>query len=1224
MMINIDALITALENVNSQLQGEFVKLNRDEGKFVESNREGEFIIVESRKFVTEGRLEHLKKLKQLEREPTSAELNVMVAAKTAFGKTYDIGMWSHVLAQAGSHHLVAVPGDQLVGQAKKMISETFNIDIKTPKTVQELKDVLKNATTGPVTIIVTHDLLLQQEHDFLLQQENDRQSEDQKSEKPNMWISIDEADNIKQPNAFANMCKLSEVYPTTYLTATPKRRIFNRCGKIIAPAWSNIRCIARTIKTVNVIAKTNKKEKFTTALAIYTVFALAPALMLMPIVMEYVVAGFATIGIASNFWLYSMLIDSLQMTVSVWIISIIVLPITWIISKVINVDPKDLILGVVANISSLANNEKSSPAHEYIEECEEAFNYAERVNVDDLLTSVRWNIQSPIGENALILADEIDNIVNLSFALHGEDNTVYENGKIYTRYEVYNKFRPEEKSYKNYRIALRESNFINCVKKQYSNLTDKQLSELTQKVDLSGTAKYLKNRVMHSMIDLTLSYLMNCDNITLDEERKKDLNKLVESVQGKVKDASDNGIVSFLKKKGFSEKFARNELLPQIKAVISGLKGSNKDSKEVNDKNRKLIVDNWHLSKDLHDLIEKGGVLHDLSSFCEKNKCVFAGLGKNNLGIKENEPFFKITHNKSDEGSDEYSAKYCEYNKEDIDNLAKYALTTIVDESKGRGFDSEYNHVASIFTDSCSQFNDPSEALQNLGRNREKNPNRQPWFFAAASEKTEVLIEEILAKLNSDPKDFCKNILFPANDRYNELLIGRMGVELGEAIEDYISKNVDALGNIDETALKNFSESLIKKTHEKLNDINDFKAEGTKKDLDTVLESTAEYLRSYEDRIRNNGKLSLGNRAIFFTAGVVLKVFYYAWFAFDYIIFVAKSLTLNEKALNESDNGKKVLAYDYVVKNYNIENELRSEKIFDEALEIAKNIYQKFREESHDNSKLTECMGKIANLFDNKIYKNALDQLLSPFLLKKENEKHLSTILNTIYPHEDNESKLKQIIGFKKALENKKCETVEDLESQKAETIVSKYCKGDTYDNTDLCKIVGWIKSINREVIECQAYCHNVDHLIKIGEPKLKTNHHMFNVRAVYSNGTFFKNSYTHPVFMLFAGLICVARYFILTTLIPGPLRFIMPAVVPQLVSLLLIALYCFCPEKFREFLFGANITNVSRSEVNELDLISKQSEVERMNEIADDISNGLYSIDVQQPMQAEQLPMQV
>ncbi|OCA06553.1 hypothetical protein [Wolbachia endosymbiont of Trichogramma pretiosum] len=45
----------------------------------------------------------------------------------------------------------------------------------------------------------------------------------------------------------------------------------------------------------------------------------------------------------------------------------------------------------------------------------------------------------------------------------------------------------------------------------------------------------------------------------------------------------------------------------------------------------------------------------------------------------------------------------------------------VIDGSKGRGFDSEYNHVASIFADSVNQFNNPSEALRNLGRNRERN-----------------------------------------------------------------------------------------------------------------------------------------------------------------------------------------------------------------------------------------------------------------------------------------------------------------------------------------------------------------------------------------------------------------------------------------------------------------------------------------------------------------------
>ncbi|MFL3876736.1 hypothetical protein [Wolbachia endosymbiont of Trichogramma kaykai] len=43
----------------------------------------------------------------------------MIDAETGFGKTYDIGILSHVLTQAGFHHLVAVPSGDLVNQAKK-------------------------------------------------------------------------------------------------------------------------------------------------------------------------------------------------------------------------------------------------------------------------------------------------------------------------------------------------------------------------------------------------------------------------------------------------------------------------------------------------------------------------------------------------------------------------------------------------------------------------------------------------------------------------------------------------------------------------------------------------------------------------------------------------------------------------------------------------------------------------------------------------------------------------------------------------------------------------------------------------------------------------------------------------------------------------------------------------------------------------------------------------
>ncbi|MGL9757934.1 MAG: DEAD/DEAH box helicase [Wolbachia sp.] len=196
------SIISGLEEINCKLQGESIKL--DDTK--------ESIIVARRKPVVEGVLEHL-------RNSCTTNCNVMIDAETGFGKTYDIGLWSHVLAQAGFHHLVAVPSSDLVNQAKKMMSSAFTVKIETPKTTEEIKNLLQG--NEPTTIIVTHDLLL-----------HDRKFEDQNAK---LWITVDEADSINKQQDFENMCKLDEKYPTTYLTTTPKRRILNRCGKVISP-----------------------------------------------------------------------------------------------------------------------------------------------------------------------------------------------------------------------------------------------------------------------------------------------------------------------------------------------------------------------------------------------------------------------------------------------------------------------------------------------------------------------------------------------------------------------------------------------------------------------------------------------------------------------------------------------------------------------------------------------------------------------------------------------------------------------------------------------------------------------------------------------------------------------------------------------------------------------------------------------------------------------------
>lgn len=132
------------------------------------------------------------------------------------------------------------------------------------------------------------------------------------------------------------------------------------------------------------------------------------------------------------------------------------------------------------------------------------------------------------------------------------------------------------------------------------------------------------------------------------------MSELIEDVKKNVSTTNDNNIISYLERKGFSEQFARDELLLQIKTVIEAL--SKSDNEQCS-----LIVDNWRLSKELHDLMEREeGILHSLIDFCKQNKCIFAGIGKNDLGIGENRPFSAIIRNQIGK----YRTIYCDYEKE--------------------------------------------------------------------------------------------------------------------------------------------------------------------------------------------------------------------------------------------------------------------------------------------------------------------------------------------------------------------------------------------------------------------------------------------------------------------------------------------------------------------------------------------------------------------------------
>lgn len=1130
-----------------------------------------------------------------------------------------------------------------------MIDGAFIVDVKTPKTVQEIKDALK--VTEPTTITVTHDLLLQQE--------NDRKFEEQNGEKPKLWVSVDEADSINKQQAFENMCKLDAEYPMTYLTATPKKRILNRCGKIISPTRSSRRCIADTIKTINVIAKTNEREKFNRAFVVNVAATIIPLITLFPIINSNVAA---IIGLTSDYWLYSALINNLYFTISFIILSIVMLPIWWALTKITGIEFKELLLRFAANVRSLFTRERSSPAHEYVEECEEVFNYNKLVDSDNLLESVRWNIQSPVGENALILVDDVNSIINLSFALQGKNNLVYEDG---TRYEVYNKFQPEGMSYQDYRLKLRQSNFINCVKKKHPSLTEEKISELKEKVDFSDTAKYLKYRVMHSMIDLTLSYLVKCDDTALDKKRREDLDDLIKNI-AKVSTANDGSIIAFLEKKGFSEEFARGELLPQIKTVIKALGDSN-------DGQRRLIVDNWHLSKELHSFIEQqGGILHNLNDFCEKNKCIFAGMKKNDLGVEKGKSFFRLhNYEVTPSGRGKCEVDCCNYDQGDLSTLAKYALITIIDESKGRGFDSEYNHVASIFTDSTSQFNNPAEALQNLGRNRERNPNRQPWFFAAGGEKVELFVDKVLAKLKSAPQDFCQKVLFPATDRYNKLIKNRMGIELGEKIEIYISENMNALGNIDDAALKKFSKDLIKEVYEKVHDINDFDVGKTEEDLRKILKSTEKYLCSYEDRIKNNGKLSCTRSVLFSVGSAIVKSMYYLWAGFDYLVFLAKAYNVGK---SENADAK---AYVHIIRNCYFESSVKAKNVLGHVLKIAGENDDSFTQNSLYEGNGDRCKEKIISYFQSKQYIYALDKTIS----RIENE-HLATVLKAVGCRDDANKTAQEIKDFLYDLKNLSCADFR-----------KKHYGECSYEMSNLYKINNQISMVIDEVIDCHKWRHGViseqNNLLRDFvdpefrenfdlELKLKTNHNIFEVKVNNDFSELYRKNLTERsrqrmvlgTAMLFIGFIASVKLIYeislgYTMLLPslcgsiafGPLAFLCGTLLcgittysvkvifflfgaPTLLGalsecvlrngltrdLLDITLslgnnaFFYTPTSIiQSFIFEDATKSDSLSDINGLTLIREQDKVKCMNEVADKIVATDLSAVLVQPTTSEQ-----
>jgi len=145
-------------------------------------------------------------------------------------------------------------------------------------------------------------------------------------------------------------------------------------------------------------------------------------------------------------------------------------------------------------------------------------------------------------------------------------------------------------------------------------------------------------------------------------------------------------------------------------------------------------------------------------------------------------------------------------------------------------------------------------------------------------------------------------MLFPATDRYNELVKSRMGVELGGKIEIYVSKNTDALGDIDDVALKKKnSDDLIKKVYEKVHDMNDFDVGKTEEYLRMILKEQRDIFVHVKIVLKTTVNYLAHAQSCFLWGGAITKVMYYLWMGFDYLVFLAKVYNVDK---SEDANAK--------------------------------------------------------------------------------------------------------------------------------------------------------------------------------------------------------------------------------------------------------------------------------------------------------------------------------
>ncbi|WP_264729848.1 hypothetical protein [Wolbachia endosymbiont (group B) of Episyrphus balteatus] len=210
------------------------------------------------------------------------------------------------------------------------------------------------------------------------------------------------------------------------------------------------------------------------------------------------------------------------------------------------------------------------------------------------------NVQSVIGEPALILAESNKQIDNLKEILqYGRNETLPKStgSKFFDFLEQIFNSKPD------YKLVTKSKKFAlitEQVAKQFNITKEKAAKIVKECYDFSGIADYSVFRVMHGIIENTLSCLTGLNRHELDEKRCADLKGLA----GEVKAALDNthDLEIYVKDQGVQSDKLKKELVQQMQSVIDVLKENKGSDFFIR------LIRNWNQDKKLHLLMSSKGL----------------------------------------------------------------------------------------------------------------------------------------------------------------------------------------------------------------------------------------------------------------------------------------------------------------------------------------------------------------------------------------------------------------------------------------------------------------------------------------------------------------------------------------------------------------------------------------------------------------------------------------